>query len=926
MSYRSIALVVLALPGLAVAQCADWSTDFAPSGASGELDAVHAHDFGDGAGLQFYAAGHFGAINETVALGVARWDGAQWTPLAGGIQVEISKRVRNLATRDFGTGARLLAVGEFKFVDGQPTNGVAAWDGTQWSALGGGPPVSSGDTLDLFASEVYDSGNGPELYVAGTVVSDEFLFFDRPYLARYDGTTWTEITSGPNAPVCDSWDYNCEHFSISSMAVYDAGTGPELYVGGSFDQVGTTASTILAKFDGTTWSVPTGFEPTGIRGRVWSMLVHDDGSGARLILQGGFASAPHGAMLAIGPGGISALGVGPDQYVYRMNTMRAASGRPGGLWVCSNRPDFTTGLFDMSQWDGSSWTKYQMPMGYPVDIRCFSDFDSGAGNQVILGGRFHSPTASVASAHIARWDGAAWQSLGTGGNGVSSLYSSGAGFVSAMEVYDDGNGPALYVGGEIVTSGGDTFDNLVRWDGTDWTAIPGFTLPYLTHVEALQAADIGQGEVLLIGGDLKLPNTNPRALTVWDGTSMGGFAQTTSSEAVDITMFDDGSGLKPFVALDFGVLRIDGMDQSVYVGGAGSVRAIETFDDGSSEQLYVAGYINTWQGIQVANIVRYDGQTWSPVGDGLGDTVTFQGQIQALAVWDDGGGEKLYAGGTFTQSGTTPMHGLARWNGSTWRIVGGGISGQKLEVKALTVFDDGRGDGPVLYVGGRFESVGGMPANGLARWDGTSWDTTGLDVFGVNPRVLALEAIDLPQLGGPLLAVGGDFDALGGIAAQRFSLLSACETVGTPVCLGDGTGALCPCANESAPGAGEGCSNSQGHGAVLHAAGTRSVAADDLQLLISGARPHQPGVLIQGATLGATPFRDGILCAGNPTERLETVFTDANGDGSSSASIVTAGTVSIGDTRVYQYWYRDPQLSPCATGSNFSSGLSIDWN
>lgn len=925
MSLRTIAAVALALPSFVHAECPDWATNFAPAGASGEVDSVHAHDQGDGNGLQLYASGYFGAVNDTLALGVARWDGADWSPLAGGIEVGNQRRVTRLASRDYGSGPRLLAIGRFEHVDGAPAQCVAAWDGTQWSTLGGGPPIGASESLSLASSAVFDAGNGPELYVAGTLFHEDFT--DRPYLARWNGSTWTRILNGPTAPDCFVWTYSCEHFGLSSLAVYDTGSGPELYVGGRFPFVGATPANTLAKFDGTTWSVPVGFGSGGIDGTVYSMLVNNDGSGDRLILQGGFASAPHGTVIAIGPGGtISALGAGPNQYVYRMETMRAASGRPGGLWVCSNRPDFTNSLLDMSHWNGTTWTKYQMPMGYPVDVNCFSDFDPGTGNQLIVGGRFFRPVAGVASAHIARWDGAGWNALGTGGLGISSLYSSGSGFVSAMEVYDDGSGPALYVGGEIVTSDGELYENLVRWDGASWTAINGFSLPYLTHIAALQATDLGQGPVLLIAGDLKLPNTNPRALTVFDGTSLGGFASTTSSEAVDITLFDDGSGVKPFVALDFGVLRIDGMDQSVYVGGAGSVRAIETFDDGSGEQLYVAGYINAWQGLQVANIVRYDGQTWSPVGDGLGDTVTFQGQIQSLAVWDDGSGPKLYAGGTFTQSGATPMNGLARWNGASWRIVGGGITGEKLEVSSLAVFDDGRGDGPVLYVGGRFDAVGGVPANGLARWNGTSWDTSGLDVFGVTPRVRALEAIDLPQLGGRVLTVGGDFDGLGGIAAQRFGILAACETVGTPICLGDGSLTSCPCSNESTLGAGEGCANSQGHGARLFAEGTTHVAADDLQFFVSRARPNQPGVLIQGATQVATPFRDGILCTGNPTERLETIFTDANGNGASAGSIVSSGAVSVGDTRVYQFWYRDPQLSPCSTGSNFTSGLSIDWN
>lgn len=148
----------------------------------------------------------------------------------------------------------------------------------------------------------------------------------------------------------------------------------------------------------------------------------------------------------------------------------------------------------------------------------------------------------------------------------------------------------------------------------------------------------------------------------------------------------------------------------------------------------------------------------------------------------------------------------------------------------------------------------------------------------------------------------------------------------TALCFGDGTDGLgCPCGNLG--GSGEGCANSTGSGAVLSASGTNVHANDDLVLHVAGARANQPGMTLQGGSQIQVSFRDGVLCVGSPTERLELLMLDAAGAAQTTVSIVTAGAIpGPATTRYYQFWFRDPALSVCGQGSNLTQALRVDWN
>lgn len=162
--------------------------------------------------------------------------------------------------------------------------------------------------------------------------------------------------------------------------------------------------------------------------------------------------------------------------------------------------------------------------------------------------------------------------------------------------------------------------------------------------------------------------------------------------------------------------------------------------------------------------VSVDAQTSASPGfesPGLSDGVT------ALAVFDaDGPGSapsRLIAGGAFaaTADGVAPH--LAAWNGLAWQSLGTGADGW---VGALTTFDaDGAGPGSAsLYLAGAFTSAGGVGANRIARWDGTTFSALGL---GLDDWAGALAVFD-DDGAGPrptALYVGGDFEHAGTVSA-----------------------------------------------------------------------------------------------------------------------------------------------------------------
>lgn len=188
----------------------------------------------------------------------------------------------------------------------------------------------------------------------------------------------------------------------------------------------------------------------------------------------------------------------------------------------------------------------------------------------------------------------------------------------------------------------------------------------------------------------------------------------------------------------------------------GSVYVLTSLDLGDGPALYAGGYLfDSVTDEPTVGVTRLDGSGWSPVGDFDSFDLV---EVYALAVFDDGTGPTLYAGGIFATA--APGAGtVARLNGDEWEIISGQPFGTAY-VKALAVYDDG--SGPALYAGGDFNTIGGQPARSIARWDGAAWSTVdNAPDEGRNIRIVNALAVHDDGTGAALYA-GGNFASLGG--------------------------------------------------------------------------------------------------------------------------------------------------------------------
>ncbi len=627
-----------------------------------------------------------------------------------------------LPTIRYGTVHTVTVAGENVYIGGSfssagliPANNVARWDGRRWHPLG------AGVNGYVYAIAVMDD----KVYVGGDFTQAGDVAVNS--IAMWDGTTWSAPDAGMGV-MKDGY-----RAAVRALTIADGA----LYVAGDFDTINDVAARDVARWDGTTWralgdGLGNSYNGTTLdnSGTVYALAVID---GGHIVAAGNFTSASNGE----GPLTVnSAAHWNPATQQWSSLSGGIQKGTYAGdirtLTVAANGDLYAAGSFDkaggttansIARWDGIAWST----LGSGVAPNTFRIINAVAvvGDTVYAGGDFANIGGKVAPV-LAVWQNNTWAAV-DGGLGSSA-------YVFALAASGDGG---VYIAGNF-DGGGTVFSkNFIKWTGSDWQAMgKGVGFRSISgRVNTIAVSETGQ---VFIGGAFGYVAGRPaQNVAVWNGNEWSALGN-----GVDEEVF---------------ALAIDGTD--VYVGGSFSK----------------AGAISA------NHIARYDAATgtWSALGSGI------NASVRALAL----GHGKLYAGGDFTAAGSASVHYIAQWNGGAWSPLGSGIEFDD-SVDALAVA------GPDLYIGGSFADITvegvSIRINGMLRWNSLtderylvgSTDMPGVTRQGIGD--FPGEVFALAYNNG-VLYVGGNFGKAGSVAA---SAIAAYDLDSGWRALGDSVGGL----------------------------------------------------------------------------------------------------------------------------------------
>jgi trimeric autotransporter adhesin len=376
----------------------------------------------------------------------------------------------------------------------------------------------------------------------------------------------------------------------------------------------------------------------------------------------------------------------------------------------------------LARWDGSAW--YSMGSGLSRSIAAAAYHDGSVYvASALTGFPYHS---------VVRWSDGAWEPLGGLPFGQPVW---GSGFIHTFAFDQNGT---VFIGGTFRTMT-TSHRGVAYWDGSDWVGLIE-PAPQQARVAALAFGPDGH---LYAGGEFQFQNNADSTISNigrWDGEAWHPLGTGLNGQVSSISLDAEGHLLVGGVFSSAGgqpannIARWDGTDwQSLGNGltanGTSQQASVGVISVHGNEAV-VAGTFNMAGETAARNVARWDGTLWHPLGAGTNRPA---GRI---ATTSDG---SVYFAGDFTLAGDHAVNRIARWRDGEWHPVSALSHPHGINGTVNTLAIDGGGG---VYVGGYFTLAGSSPASGIARWDGSTWHALGSAESNPFPYHLQVDAED----------------------------------------------------------------------------------------------------------------------------------------------------------------------------------------
>lgn len=411
---------------------------------------------------KIYCAGQF--VNAQISFYVAQFDGISWSEVGGTDSTSfIQANYNGITALAVDSLNNIYAGGDF--VNSFGRHYIAKWDGASWGELGG--TGSSPFFQAYFGASSIKLDRSGNVYACGDWTDSSY----NPFIAKWDGTSWSQVNGTTNPPSTGSYGYLTFGFDNNG----------DLFAAG--DLRNADGQVAVYKWNGSNWIELPAANPSIIKGSIFVMTKDVNGN----LYEAGYDYRDGVSLRKWDGASWTKIG---GSFAPFNNTVYALTSDPSGNLYAGGF--FTNGFPTggnayVAKYDGTTWSELGGSGTSTINafIRCLA---SDASGKIYAAGNFtNGPTWPGGNRYVAVWDGSSWDEVG--GAGLSTFNND----INSLAVDGSGN---LYAAGSFTNASGKYY--VAKWDGATWSELGGINNSTFDSVIVSLSVD-GSGNVYASG-------------------------------------------------------------------------------------------------------------------------------------------------------------------------------------------------------------------------------------------------------------------------------------------------------------------------------------------------------------------------------------------------------------------------------------------